>query len=331
MERLSIFRRPATHRLFPGAPPNRGALKNPGALETPGVHPMSREFLSACRPLVSGIILLLGTILTASSSMTQPIDSDKPILDHYNLASKKAASTELAGDLREASGLAASADGRLYCHNDERGVVYAFDPVKGTIVKKFSVGERTLRQDYEGIAIADSLMFLVTSSGDIIEFKEAPPEQRASVRVYKTELGSAWDVEGLCYDPPSDALLLACKENPIQDRFRYIYAFPLRTHRLESAPRFVIDRKKLEKEFGIKDFRPTSIERHPASGSLIVLSSSTQAVLELSPSGKILSAIRLDESLHRQPEGLAIGPDLTLYICNEGKSHGTLVRYPYRH
>jgi uncharacterized protein YjiK len=254
---------------------------------------------------------------------------EKPafLLASYRLADPEAPTVRLPGELREISGMATDGRGRIFCHNDEQGVVFRIDPDRGTILEKFSVGERVLRRDYEGIALADTVMYLVTSDGTLFEFSPSPPGGRAAPQTHRTGLSSGWDVEGLCYDPPTRSLLMACKENPSQKHLRCIYAYALQTRSLERAPRFTIDIRELQRTHGLRDFHPSGIERHPVSGSFFILSSSEPALLELSPSGKILGAVRLPGSLHRQPEGLAFGGDLTLYISNEGKNHGTVSRY----
>jgi hypothetical protein len=285
------------------------------------------SIISAARNRMS--VFVLGSSLCAVLSPAQQANPPHPVLARYGLGASHPAAFRLPRELREASGLAATADGRLFCHNDERGVVFQVDPESGLVLKQFSAGGTQLRGDFEGIAVADSSICIVTSAGDIYIFSEPREGEQAPVQVHETGLGPSYDIEGLCYDPDTRALLLACKENPSEKSLRCVYSFSLRTFRLDRTPRFTIDRKKIEKEFGIRHFRPTSIERHPQSGTFLILSSSDPAVIELSRSGTLIAAVRLNESVHPQPEGLAVGPDLTLYICNEGKDRGTLIRYPY--
>jgi uncharacterized protein YjiK len=269
-------------------------------------------------------------VIPLSLSWTQPAGSQVPQLHRYQLDNTAPLSARLPRDLREVSGLTADSRGNIFCHNDEQGIVYQIDPVLGTVARKFSVGSRLLRRDYEGIAVAESLMFLVTSNGTIFEFSSAPSGGRAEARTYTTGLSAGWNIEGLCYDPSRQSLLLACKDHPSKDRHRCVYSFSLRSHRLDPTPRFVLDLRRIEKEWGIGQFHPSSIERHPVSGTFFVLSSSEPAILELSAAGEILAAAALPRSAHRQPEGLTFGADLTLFISNEGKDHGIVARYPYR-
>lgn len=284
------------------------------------------------RPINLGILLgvCFGLLVVSTPFQKAGVATPQSVLRHYDLGDPHPASTPLPGELREASGLAATSDGRLFCHNDERGTVFQIDPSMGAILRQLAIGEKDLRGDFEGIAIAGSDVYLVTSDGIIYLLPGGGRGEHTEARIFETGLGAGWDIEGLCYDPDTESLLLACKENPSKKKFRHVYSFSLRTHALDKSPRFVIDRKALEREHGIRDFQPTSIERHPQSGTFLLLSSSDPAVIELSASGKLIATARLKRSVHAQPEGLTIGPDLTIYICNEGKDNGTLVRYPYK-
>src|SRR5437867_8988129 len=88
-------------------------------------------------------------------------------LSRYNLRDPHAKQFHLPKQLSEASGLTMSADGRLFSHNDELGIVYQIDYTTGKIVKQFSLGTITLRGDFEGIAMNGGMMYLVASNGNI--------------------------------------------------------------------------------------------------------------------------------------------------------------------
>src|SRR5262245_29444912 len=60
---------------------------------------------------------------------------------------------KLPGALRELSGFATDANGRLFAHNDEAAIVHELDYVTGRIVKSFAFGDPPLRGDWEGITI----------------------------------------------------------------------------------------------------------------------------------------------------------------------------------
>jgi len=87
---------------------------------------------------------------------------------------------------------------------------------------------------------------------------------------------------------------------------------------LESKPRFLISTKKLKNKFDIKDFSPSGIVKHPVSGNFYIISANIRAMIEISPDGKILAAIKLDKKYHKQPEGISMLPDGSLIIADEG-------------
>ncbi len=144
-----------------------------------------------------------------------------------------------------------------------------------------------------------------------------------------TGLSARNDVEGLCYDPSTDCLLLACKAWPGRDsgKTRAVYAFDLKTGKLLGAPRFLLDLDDLKKRFALKEFRPSGIALHPATGNFFVTSAAGNSIIELSPGGKALSCADLPKKYHEQPEGIAFDGKGSLYIANEGPGRGTIVVY----
>jgi uncharacterized protein YjiK len=249
-------------------------------------------------------------------------------LPRYDLGDEAAQSFPLPLRLSELSGLAMSADGRLFAHDDEQGVVYQLDYSSGSVVKKFSLGRITVSADFEGIAVAGPRMFLATSSGTIFSFVEAENNQRVSFDVYKTPLSESNDVEGLEYDRDSNALLLACKGYPGKNLtgYRAVYSFSLDTHRLTPVPRMIISVRDIR---GGESFNPSGIARHPVSGTYFILSADAGAIIETDRDGAVLAQRTLPESLNRQPEGISFAPDTSLIICNDGQGKtGTLNVYP---
>ncbi len=95
----------------------------------------------------------------------------QPHLNDYNYKNPK--QLKLSSYLKEISGLAAAEDGRIFTHDDERGIVYQLNYKEGKIVKRFSIGKKIPNRDFEGIAIVKDEFYLITSSGNIYEFKEA--------------------------------------------------------------------------------------------------------------------------------------------------------------
>lgn len=243
---------------------------------------------------------------------------------------KPPASLPLHSGLREVSGIAITSDGRLLAHNDERGTVYEVDRVTGRMLRQFAVGERRLREDFEDIALAADSIWLVNSSGELFSFVEGADRENVSFTRYSTGLSAKNDVEGLCYDPATDALLLACKARPGVDSagVRAVYAFDLPTRTLLPDPRYLIDLGELRRRFGAKEFRPAGIARHPDTGHFLLISAVGNSIVELAPEGRVLAFADLPKKYHEQPEGIAIDSAGTLLIASEGARRGRIAVIP---
>jgi uncharacterized protein YjiK len=261
----------------------------------------------------------------------------------YDFSDKNAKTVALPKALGEVSGLALTHDGRLLCHNDEAGVVFEVDYKTGKEVKRFSLGAFTVTGDFEGIAAKRDTLFLVNSSGVLYRFREGKAGGRVKYDVFKTPLTAKNEVEGLAYDPQTDCLLLACKgEGGIAaggiaaggkgvGKDKAVYAFSLKTYKLDSKPRFVLPLEDILAATGKKEFNPSAIERHPMTGNFFVLAYNGFAIIELDPAGKILGVSELKKSINPQPEGLAIANDGTIIIANEGQGKaGSLTIYSPR-
>jgi uncharacterized protein YjiK len=244
----------------------------------------------------------------------------------FDLKPASSRKVELPKPLREISGLAMSPDGRLFAHNDEEGLIFEIDISGGTIVKKFSIG---VEDDFEGLAIAGTKFFLVNSSGVMYAFSEGAPDETVKYVTYPTSLSSSYDVEGLCYDPLTASLLLACKgySGLRNSGYKAVFTFSLLTHLLAKEPRFLLSINELEQHLGGKPFRPSSIEYNKATQSFFILDSELRSVAEVSPDGTILDAFRLDRSSHAQPEGMTFDHKGNLIISDEGLKRGTLTIY----
>ena len=92
----------------------------------------------------------------------------------------------------------------------------------------------------------------------------------------------------------------------------------------------MIPEQALEQVTGANRFHGSAIVRHPRTGTYLLLAGPQHAYAEVSETGEVLGGGRLPTELHRQPEGIAIGPDLTLFISDEAAGkHATLTAYAY--
>jgi len=254
-------------------------------------------------------------LVWAAGPLAATAQARSTVLDRYDL-SERSLRFNLPGRLREASGLAFTSDGRLFTHDDERAVVYEIDAGEEEVTKAFSLGDPPLRGDFEGIAVVGERFFVVTSRGLLYEFREMPDGEEAPYRVTDTELGATCEIEGLDYDPTDDALLFACKVSAPPRGTIVVHRIALGPDRGTLRP-IQVPRDQLGAHGVDADFEPSAIAVDPW-GTLVLLSASRHGLIEIDREGRVLAGTELSRSWHRQPEGLAFGPDGTLYIADEG-------------
>ncbi len=256
-------------------------------------------------------------------------------LRHYDPAGPPALRIALPAELGEISGLAYTPDGRLLAHGDEQALVYQIDLATGRLVKRFGIGGPAgpVLGDFEDIQVVGDRVFLVTSGGEILEAREGrdgetmPPIRRGR------GLGGACEVEGMTWDAASKSLLLLCKQTRgKQWRGKVVMlAVSPETGEFELQPRLVIPEADLQRVTGAKTFAGSAITRHPRTGTYLMLSGPQRLYAEIDSTGKVLGGGKLPAHRHRQPEGIAIAPDLTLLISDEAAGRtATITGYAYR-
>jgi uncharacterized protein YjiK len=234
---------------------------------------------------------------------------------------------------REVSGLALSDDGRLWAHNDESGVIGAFEPTTGKALGGFRLGPRVPVDDFEGIAVAESRLWLVNSRGRL--YSAALPDRSATDGVLpfdmlETGVGRYCEVEGLGHDPGRRLLLLACKLARAKELSGQvtIFKWSLATRTLAGPDRIQIPVAALAGSR--RGFHPSAIERNPVTGTWLVLASVDGRYAVIDSAGTVLGAADLGRG-HPQPEGLAIDRAGMVYVADEGgRGLGTVTIYACR-
>jgi uncharacterized protein YjiK len=258
------------------------------------------------------------------------------VLSHYDPAGAASLRIALPADLAEISGLAYTPDGRLFAQGDEQAVVYQIDLASGRLVKRFGIGGPggPLLGDFEDIQVVGDRIFLVTSKGEVLEGREGGDgETRPALRSGRG-LGGACETEGMTWDPGSKSLLLLCKQTKRKQSKGQvvILAYSPETGKFEPEPRLVIPEAELQRVTGAKGFAGSAITRHPRSGTYLMLAGPQRLFAEIDSTGKVLGGGKLSAHRHRQPEGIAIAPDLTLLISDEAAGRtATITGYAYRH
>jgi len=300
------------------------------------------------------IIILLLFCLADFLCFPQEEDKNK-LFEHANFnfpyeLDQPDKSWELPKKLEEISGLGYIDKHRLVCVQDEKGNIYIFNLKSGEVERKVEFGDDG---DFEGIEIVNKNAWVLKSNGTLYEVKDFLKDKEPQVKKYKTALSAKNDTEGLCYDPISNNLLIACKGNPFVDKksgkeFKAIYTFDLKTKLLKSKPIFLIEMDTIKfyknyntmSEMGIEvlaylddskgdlSFQPSGIAIHPITGNFYVLGSVGKLLLVFSREGEMLAIIDLKSKVHPQPEGICFSPDGTMYISNEGDGgDGTILKF----
>ena len=288
----------------------------------------ARRPVLARRSAIKALGILVVAIVMGAIPVPRASDG---ALDRYDLEAGIVAN-ELSRGLDEVSGLAFDGQGRLWAHDDERARVYQLDPSSGDVLAHFDVA-RGVAGDWEGIAWAEGNLFLVDSDGVLVRFVPGGHGEGVEYLRIDTGLGSRCEIEGLGFEPSRRALLLGCKtarERELRDRM-VVLAFSLATMSGEEVPRVSIPATVLGSfGFSAREFRVSAVETHPRTGTILVASAQSAAIMEVSPDGRTVVGGRVPGNrLLRQLEGLAVAPDGALVLASEASGRrAILARVP---
>jgi len=227
----------------------------------------------------------------------------------------------LPDKLREISGLALTSDERLLAVADEEAIVYEIDYNDGSLVKAFALGEPTVKGDFEGIAVLDDEIWLMTSDGRLFSFAEGANGERVPYERTKTGLGDECEFEGLAANEQSGRLLMVCKESKKKKKGIRIFEWLAAGDSEKEATEIQLPEDEISEILDEKKVNPSGITIDPKTGNRIVVAARQRAIFELSADGHLINAImRLDKNRHRQPEGIAILADGRLIIADEANN-----------
>ena len=288
------------------------------------------------------IILLNLLLLYFSTNSSEAFNGELKKLPGYNLKAPTAIIT-LPDILMEVSGITFIDSTTFACIQDEMGVIFFYNSLKGDISYQVPfAGEG----DFEGITRAGNTIYVLRSEGILYEISDYKAK-KPKVQYYVTGIPAS-ESEGLCYDKKNKRLLISCKDGYRNDGTKnkqLLYSFDLTTKKLSAEPVFVLDIKELRKV--VKDnrikipgidkdkiddlnFRPSDIALNPLTGKLFLLSASDYTLIVADMSGKIESIEPLRKEFFRQAEGITFSPTGDLFISNEGAGKKpTLVRFNY--
>lgn len=238
---------------------------------------------------------------------------------------------KLPKSLREISGLALDDRGRLFAHDDERGVIHVLNYAGGGIEKSFALGTQPVRDDFEGITWADGDLVLSNSKGQLYFTEEGSDGESVSYTKLDTELASLCEFEGLDFDSEARVFLLPCKQvlNAESAGLRVI-AWSIDDNQRRPELDLLVAKEDLEAATGKKRFPASGIARHPDTRLWVVTSAQRSYLLETDSAGQHLTAIPLPPKFkHVQTEGIAMTADGQLLLSDEGQQgRARLTVYP---
>ena len=234
--------------------------------------------------------------------------------------------------LREISGLALTLDERLLAVADEKAVVYELDYQEGRIIKSFALGNPVVRADFEGIAVLNDTVWLMTSDGLLFAAAEGPDGRSVRYQKYDTGRGDYCELEGLAQDRAAETLLLACKEVNSKKNDLMIFEWSASSDGIEPIRSVTVPERSITGIIDKKWFNPSGIAVDPQTGQWVLVAARQNALVRLTSDGAVSEAIILEKKgRHKQAEGIEMTRDGRLLIADEGgKGRARLAVYAAR-
>jgi len=237
----------------------------------------------------------------------------------------------LPADLKEVSGLALTADGRLLTHDDNVGRIFVIDPRSGIVLNQFTLGHG-IHGDFEAITVAGNDIYLLNSNGTLYQFREGGKDAHVSFTTQDLRLGKECEFESMAYEADSAWLLLPCKrtsKKSMQDKL-IIYRFRLQGPDSTRLTMMTIPLAEVIGSNDWKGFHPSDMTIDPSTGNYVIISSHEKGLVEITPAGLVDRAEPLPGK-HQQPEGVAITKDNLLIVSDEGsKKPAAITLYRWR-
>jgi uncharacterized protein YjiK len=177
--------------------------------------------------------------------------------------------------------------------------------------------------DIEDVAYVNNIVYALWSHG--VLFKITDWQTKPATEKIETGLKKENNTEGLCYDPVTQKLLIACKDDPgISDgkkSTKAVYQFDMSQNKLNDQPFLLIHKKDFESIANDKiSFNPSAIAVHPLTHDIYLLTTrDNKGMAVYSHDGVLKSYQVIDKDLMPQPEGICFSPQGKLYISSEGK------------
>ncbi len=232
--------------------------------------------------------------------------------------------------LREVSGLALLDDHTVLAIQDEKAEIYRLDIDSGAVVGRYKLGKPTLKGDFEGLAVHNDRLYLVTSGGRLYTANLSAETTITDIESFDTGLKERCELEGLTHEGKTGLLWMVCKQvfdRPNDDTLM-LFAWSIAAQALVPELTKTIPLVTSSTRYKLN---PSGLAFSPDGARLLVIAARQSAYAWFSwlDEPRLLSVHKLPaQGKHRQAEGVSITGQGVLLIADEGKKkRGTLSRY----
>jgi uncharacterized protein YjiK len=236
--------------------------------------------------------------------------------------------------LREISGIVwDKTRDQFIAEDDESDQVYMLDKDTKNVVGNYSLGEKG---DYEDIAVADTIPYILRSDGTIFKFigdSLKGPAGIAGIEIAKLELQGFSEFESMYYDPGRKALVIICKNCAMDEEDKIsAFAYYIDSIGFGHKPIFQIDLQAIKKLAPKKSskFQPSAAAISPKQQKLYILSALSNQLAIADLNGNVEGVYVLAPSMFPQAEGICFKGNGDMFISNEGGTgRATLLKFTY--
>jgi hypothetical protein len=199
------------------------------------------------------------------------------------------------------------------------------DDKSATLEKDISFAKEDKEKfDIEDVAYINNTVYALWSHGVLFKISDWQNDNPSANKI-KTSLKKENNTEGLCYDPVTQKLLIACKDDPglpgEKKSAKAVYEFDMNSEKLIDKPFLVIHKEDFKSIAGKSiDFNPSAIAVHPVTHDVYLLSTRANKCMAVFSHDGILKSLQfINKDLMPQPEGICFSPEGKLFISSEGK------------
>lgn len=150
------------------------------------------------------------------------------------------------------------------------------------MLRSFAVGSRTLRDDFEGLAVAGGRFLLVSGNGRLYETAEAFDGGTARVTMHDTGLGRLCEIEGLAWEPADRVLLLLCRRPRVRALIGQVTILRWSPDRqVPAAPdRLTIPMATITRGTRLAGLHPSDLTRDAVTGNYLIVAAEQGVLVE---------------------------------------------------